>query len=167
MPRLRLPGSQSTSREPRRLKNSHGDAWPPVVAFVYAALRLNFNFAYQRFPVDRFVDRFVNFLFACAKSDPATLLTVALLLFLKSLAALLASLFDVAISIILLMMWKESQFKSNQAALCRAACIITQLLGSLSILSAPAGCLVRIRLRTFSGTFVRYVRPRRSQSPDC
>ena len=58
---------------------------------------------YQRFPVDLFVDRFVSVLFACVKSDPATLLTVALLLFLRSLAALLASLFDVAMSFNLLL----------------------------------------------------------------
>jgi hypothetical protein len=52
--------------------------------------------ANQRFPITRFVDLFEDLLFACAKSDPATLLTLALLLVLRIFAALLASRLDVA-----------------------------------------------------------------------
>lgn len=53
-------------------------------------------FANQRFPVTLFADLFEDLLLACARSDPATLLTFALLLVLRSFAALLASRLDVA-----------------------------------------------------------------------
>ena len=104
-----------------------------LVGYVHSELRINFDSAYQRFPVDLFVDRFVDFLFACARSDPATLLTVALLLFLRSLAALLASLFDVAMAINLLLLDRTKLISKERAALCRAACDTTQLRGNSSI----------------------------------